>query len=163
MSAVSPLQLGADCSVGSCTPTAWALASLKSGSAAPVVFPGVPQARSTGQGKQGCSSQALSSPRGTPVISAFFWGTQLGQWFLQHMVPGPGVPLSHCPIVPLSHCPRVRELGLPTAELRVSRERRSKHEHPTDLILQSSNTMEPMDSIRMNHPGQIGSQTPSIF
>lgn len=146
------------CSVGSCTHSGWGLACLKSVSPAPVMFPGVLQARSTGQSKQGCSSQALSSPRETLVISAFLWGSQLGQGFLdpQHMVPGS--------VVPLPHCPRVRELALPTAELRECPEKGDLNRN----ILQTSscrqknsrNTTEPMDSVRMTHSGQIGSQNP---
>lgn len=124
---------------------------------------GVPQAR-----RDRANRAAPARPHPPPeklVIPAFVLLQQLAQWFLhlQHIVLGSDVPLSHYPVVPLSHCPRVRDLGLPTAEL--SKERRSKHEHPIALIPRSPsrtktsrNTMEPMDSIRMNHPRQTGSQ-----
>lgn len=73
----------------------------------------------------------------------------------------------------LSHCPTVPGLGSGPPHCwaeRVSREGRSKHEHPTNLMPRSlsrkkngRNTMEPMDSITMNHPGQTGSQKPLSF
>lgn len=122
----------------------------------PSVCLGAPQAR---RDRANRATPARPCPLSEKLlISAFELLQLLGQWFLglQHIVPGS--------VVPLSHCPRVRELGLPAAEL--SWERRSKHEHPTYLIPRSPSRKkhhEPMNSNRMNHPGQIGSQKPLNF